>query len=225
MKYAKEITSWHPRIAAFFVSHTGKKLLEDIEAAYRTGTIFPPPHDIFHAYRRTAFDAVRVIIVGQDPYHQPGQAHGLAFSVPENTPLPPSLRNILKEIYTNDPMPRSGDLRYLADQGVLLLNTYLTVPQGCALGHKNIGWQACTELVIQTLSQEREHLVFMLWGAHAQSYIPHIHNTNRHLILTAPHPSPLSAHRGFIGCNHFALANEYLEKNDTGKIMWQKKII
>lgn len=215
--------AWHPRVHEFLTSPEGISLLSNVEHAYHNETIYPALEHIFYAYECASFDDVHVIILGQDPYHQPGQAHGLAFSVPDNISLPPSLRNIFKEIYTKDTVPTSGDLSYLSHQGVLLINTYLTVPHGKALGHKDIGWQAFTELIINILSQEKKHLVFLLWGAHAQSFIHHIHQKDKHLILTTTHPSPLSAHRGFIGCNHFALANEYLRKHHKKEIVWKKK--
>ncbi len=185
--------------------------------------VFPPQEHIFNVFSHCPFDKVRVVILGQDPYHKKGQAHGLAFSVPDETPTPPSLRNIFKEIKTtssdNWSIPDSGNLEHWADQGVLLLNAVLTVEEGKAGSHQGLGWERFTDAVIQKISKEKEHVVFLLWGAYAQEKGKHI-DTTKHLVLTAPHPSPLSAHRGFLGCGHFSKSNEYLAQSNTKPIIW-----
>jgi uracil-DNA glycosylase len=185
-------------------------------------TIFPPGSLIFNALDSTPLDRVKVVILGQDPYHGPGQAHGLCFSVQPGVPAPPSLQNIFKELQRdlNLPIPGHGCLQSWADQGVLLLNTSLTVEQGRAGSHAGAGWQTFTDRIIQVVSERRPHLVFMLWGAHAQSKQPLIDAT-RHLILRSPHPSPLSAHRGFIGNGHFSRANRFLEQHGMTPIDWR----
>lgn len=183
--------------------------------------IFPPGGLIFNALNSTPLERVRVVIIGQDPYHGPGQAHGLCFSVLPGVPVPPSLQNIFKELKRDlniDP-PNHGCLQHWAEQGVLLLNTSLTVEQGKAGSHAGAGWQAFTDRVIEVVSQARPHLVFLLWGAHAQSKARLIDPT-KHLILRSPHPSPLSAHRGFIGNGHFSHANRFLEQHGMGEVDW-----
>lgn len=188
-------------------------------------TIYPPGPKIFNALDSTPFDAVRVVILGQDPYHGPGQAHGLCFSVRDGVPLPPSLINICKEI--NDDVggmgdggiPRNGNLRAWADQGVLLLNAVLTVERGQAGAHQGKGWEQFTDRVVNELNLGREGLVFMLWGSYAQKKGAAI-DRSRHLVLQAPHPSPLSAHRGFFGCRHFSKANVWLERHGMEPIDW-----
>ena len=184
--------------------------------------IFPPGGLIFHALDSTPLERVKVVIIGQDPYHGPGQAHGLCFSVPPGVPVPPSLQNIFKEIKRDlniDP-PNHGSLQHWADQGVLLLNTSLTVEQGKAGSHAGAGWQQFTDRVIEVVSQQRPHVVFLLWGAHAQSKERLIDPT-KHLILRSPHPSPLSAHRGFIGNGHFSRTNRFLEQHGLAPIDWR----
>lgn len=185
-------------------------------------TIYPPQKDIFNALKLTAFAEVRVVILGQDPYHGPRQAHGLAFSVQPGVPPPPSLQNIFLEL-KNDlgcTPPSSGCLEKWAAQGVLLLNATLTVEAGKPQSHANIGWQRFTDKVIQCLNEHPQGIVFLLWGAPAQQKARLI-NPYKHHILTAPHPSPLSAHRGFLGCKHFSQANELLRQMGRGKINWQ----
>ena len=179
--------------------------------------VFPPPAQRLRAFELTSFDEVRVVILGQDPYHGPGQAHGLAFSVPKGVKPPPSLRNILKELSLIN--PPHGDLRAWARQGVLLLNTVLTVRAGDANSHRNRGWERFTDEVIHTLSEGREELVFLLWGAAAIKKSSLI-DAQRHLVLTAPHPSPLSAYRGFFGCGHFIAVNAHLESLGRQPIDW-----
>jgi uracil-DNA glycosylase len=184
--------------------------------------IFPPGGLIFNALNSTPLERVKVVIIGQDPYHGPGQAHGLCFSVQPGVPVPPSLANIFKELKRDlniDP-PNHGCLQHWAEQGVLLLNTSLTVEQGKAGSHASAGWQPFTDKVIEVVSRERPHLVFLLWGAHAQSKERLIDPT-KHLILRSPHPSPLSAHRGFIGNGHFCRTNKFLEQHGLRPIDWR----
>ncbi len=183
-------------------------------------TIFPPGPLIFNAFNTTPFRQVKVVVLGQDPYHNPGEAMGLSFSVPKGVRIPPSLANIYKELHndTGTPIPRHGDLTEWARRGVFLLNAMLTVEKNMAGSHAQIGWQNFTDAVIRTLSRERDHLVFMLWGNFAKKKKDLI-DGSRHLILEAPHPSPLAGN-GFQGCKHFSKANEYLEKNGVGGIDW-----
>ena len=184
-------------------------------------SVYPPPDRILHAFKATPFQAVRVVILGQDPYHGPGQAHGLSFSVPEGISVPPSLRNMFKEIARDigGVPPLSGDLSQWAAQGVLLLNSVLTVRAGEAGSHQGKGWERFTDAAIGTLSRERHGLVFLLWGRHAMAKEAFI-DARRHHILKAPHPSPLSAHRGFFGCGHFGRTNELLRENGGVPIAW-----
>ncbi|MCB9169734.1 MAG: uracil-DNA glycosylase [Flavobacteriales bacterium] len=186
------------------------------------GPVFPRGRDIFNALLCTPFTRVRVVILGQDPYHGPGQAHGLCFSVPAGVPFPPSLQNIFQELHRDlgTTFPTSGDLGAWADQGVLLLNTTLTVRSGQAASHQGQGWETFTDVAIRALSERRDGIIFLLWGRHAQQKSALI-DTDRHYILRAPHPSPLSAHRGFIGCGHFHLVNEILLARGEAPIDWQ----
>ena len=185
-------------------------------------TIYPAGGDIFRAFNSTPLDSVRVIILGQDPYHGPKQAHGLSFSVPSGIPIPPSLRNIYRELVSDCGIspPQHGHLQSWADQGVLLLNSVLTVEAGSAASHQGKGWERFTDAVIECLNRQASGLVFMLWGSYAQKKGAMI-DRKRHLVLQASHPSPLSAHRGFLGCKHFSLANEYLSKSEKPLINWQ----
>ncbi|HEY90153.1 MAG TPA: uracil-DNA glycosylase [Thermoflexia bacterium] len=200
-----------------------RQLLEKVAALRGNAIIYPLPGQELYALRMTPFSAVQLVILGQDPYHGPGQAQGLAFSVPESVPAPPSLRNIFKEIredvYAGEPQDFSTDLTRWARQGVLLLNTVLTVEAGKAGSHRSLGWQVLTDALLTQLSQKRERLVFMLWGARAQAKLPLL-AAERHLILTAPHPSPLAAWRGFFGCRHFSQANAYLAQHGGRPIVW-----
>ncbi len=194
-----------------------------LTAQKRAGkTLFPPGPLIFHAFNRTAFEQVKVVILGQDPYHGPNQAHGLCFSVLPGVAVPPSLVNIFKELASDLGIPPAshGCLTSWADQGVLLLNAVLTVEQGLANAHQGKGWERFTDAAIARLDQNREGLVFMLWGSYAQKKGQLI-NRQKHLVLEAPHPSPLSAHRGFLGCRHFSRANAYLQANGQPPIDWQ----
>ncbi len=184
-------------------------------------TIYPPGKLIFNAFNTTPFNNVKVVILGQDPYHNPGQAHGLSFSVPHGIATPPSLVNILKEISADLDIPPAGhgNLEKWAQQGVLMLNASLTVERNKPMSHSKIGWHDFTNAVIANLSDKKEKLVFMLWGGFAKSKQPLI-DSNKHLILTAAHPSPLSAHNGFFGCKHFSKANEWLQLNGIHPIDW-----
>ena len=184
--------------------------------------IYPPGARIFAALDSTPFDRVKVVILGQDPYHGPGQAHGLCFSVPHGIPVPPSLANIYREIERDLGIapPRHGCLDAWAGQGVLLLNAVLTVERGQAGSHQNKGWEYFTDACIEALDREREHLVFLVWGSYAQAK-GRLIDGKRHRILKAPHPSPLSAHRGFLGCGHFSSSNQYLEETGQTPINWQ----
>ncbi|GAA4358026.1 uracil-DNA glycosylase [Kangiella marina] len=185
--------------------------------------IYPPKEQVFSAFKATEFDQVKVVILGQDPYHGPHQAHGLCFSVLPGIKPPPSLANMYKELAQSIPdfeVPQHGFLQSWAKQGVLLLNTVLTVEQGKAHSHAKIGWERFTDNVIQALSQHGEGIVFLLWGSHAKKKGQAI-DRHRHYVLTAPHPSPLSAHRGFFGCNHFAKANEILIDDGQKPIDWK----
>ncbi|MDO9152145.1 MAG: uracil-DNA glycosylase [Paludibacter sp.] len=188
---------------------------------YLTKTIFPPAPLIFNAFNTCPFDKVKVVIIGQDPYHGPGQAHGLCFSVNEGVAFPPSLINIFKEIERDlgIAMPAFGNLTRWAEQGVLLLNATLTVKAHQAGSHQGKGWEIFTDAVIRNLAEKKDNLVFMLWGNYAQQKGTVIHPI-RHLVLKSVHPSPLSAYRGFIGCGHFSVANKYLVEKGLGEIKW-----
>ncbi|WP_035205415.1 uracil-DNA glycosylase [Isoalcanivorax pacificus] len=193
-----------------------------LEEKRRGKVVYPPGPQIFNAFNTTPFDQVKVVILGQDPYHGPGQAHGLSFSVPAGVPPPPSLQNIVKEIQRDlgIEMSRSGCLVPWAEQGVLLLNAVLTVEQRQAASHQGKGWERFTDAAIDHLNRERDGLVFMLWGSYAQRK-GNLIDRKRHLVLTAPHPSPLSAHRGFIGCGHFSRANDWLVQQGKTPINWR----
>lgn len=215
--------SWKERLAAQFESAQMQALRAFLIAEKALGKrIFPPGAEIFSALDHTPFEAVKVVILGQDPYHGPGQAHGLSFSVPPGVAPPPSLVNIFKEIERDLGFARPGHgcLLHWADQGVLLLNAVLTVESGLAAAHQGRGWEMFTDAIIDRLNREREHLVFMLWGSYAQAK-GRLIDGQRHKILKAPHPSPLSAHRGFIGCGHFSAANRYLQEQGQVPIDWQ----
>ena len=214
--------SWKQRVGAVFETPQMQQLSTFLRAEKAAGkVIYPPGSQIFAALDSTPFERVKVVILGQDPYHGPGQAHGLCFSVAPGVAIPPSLLNVFKEISRDLDLPRPthGCLTSWAEQGVLLLNNALTVEHGIAGSHKDKGWETLTDACITALSAEREGLVFLLWGSHAQAKGRLIDN-HRHLILKAPHPSPLSAHRGFLGCGHFSRTNRYLEENGRGPIHW-----
>jgi uracil-DNA glycosylase len=214
--------AWKEALHAEFGQPYFQNIVAFLKQAKRDGrTIYPPGSLIFNAFNQTPFGAVKVVILGQDPYHNPGQAMGLSFSVPKGVRLPPSLRNIYKEIEDSLGIPAAshGDLTHWAQQGVLLLNAMLTVARNQPGSHQKIGWQNFTDAAIRTLSEEREHLVFMLWGNFARKKKALI-DTDQHLVLESPHPSPFSADRGFFGNNHFKRANEYLEAHGREPIDW-----
>ena len=213
--------SWKRHLAAEFEKPYFVNLTNFVRQEYRTGTCYPPGRLIFNAFNLCPFDRVKVVIIGQDPYHGPGQAHGLCFSVNDGVPFPPSLQNIFKEIHTDlgIPVPQSGNLTRWAEQGVLLLNATLTVRAHQAGSHQRQGWEEFTDAAIQALAREREHLVFILWGAYAQKKGAFVDRT-RHLVLASAHPSPLSAYHGFFGNRHFSLANAYLVQHGESPINW-----
>lgn len=214
--------SWKDRIGEYLARPDMRALSDFLRAEKQAGkVIYPPGPEIFAAFDHTPFDAVRVVILGQDPYHGPSQAHGLCFSVRPGIPAPPSLQNIFKEIQRDLGFraPDHGCLTPWADRGVLLLNATLTVQQGMAGSHQGKGWEGFTDAAIDALNREREGLVFMLWGSYAQKKGQLI-DGRRHCILRSVHPSPLSAHRGFIGCGHFSAANQYLESRGVAPIDW-----
>jgi uracil-DNA glycosylase len=214
--------SWKARIGAYLDRPEMLALSEFLRGEKARGkTIYPPGPDIFNAFAHTPFDKVRVVILGQDPYHGPGQAHGLSFSVRPGVRVPPSLQNMFKEIEDclGIPRPDHGCLTPWADRGVLLLNAVLTVEAGNAGSHQGKGWEGFTDAAIDALNREREGLVFMLWGSHAQRKGQLI-DGKRHLVLRSVHPSPLSAHRGFMGCGHYAKANAWLESRGEPPVDW-----
>lgn len=215
-------SSWKQVLGAEFEQPYFRELIDFVKAEYRSQTIFPKGKDVFKALDTTPLHKVRVVILGQDPYHGPGQANGLCFSVAPGIPLPPSLRNIFKEINADlgIPLPAHGDLSTWAEQGVLLLNATLTVRAHQAASHQGRGWEAFTDAVIGKVNAHCEHVVFLLWGSYARKKGVLI-DGQKHLVLESPHPSPLSAHRGFFGNGHFSKANTYLEKHGHKAIRWE----
>lgn len=213
--------SWKERLRDEFDKEYFVKLTDFVRQEYRNGAVYPPGADIFRAFDLCPFDKVKVVILGQDPYHEPGQAHGLCFSVQDGTIFPPSLVNIFKEIESDlrIPAPKTGNLTRWADQGVLLLNATLTVRAHHAGSHQNRGWEQFTDTVIHKLAAERDHIVYLLWGAYAQRKGSFI-DSSKNLVLKSAHPSPLSAYRGFFGNRHFSKANEYLKANGMEPINW-----
>ncbi|MBO5699774.1 MAG: uracil-DNA glycosylase [Bacteroidaceae bacterium] len=213
--------SWAEHLASEFSAPYFNTLTQFVRQEYSQHTCYPPGTHIFRAFDLCPFDKVKVVIIGQDPYHEPGQAEGLCFSVAEGVPFPPSLRNIFQEVVSDQgvSMPTSGSLIRWAEQGVLLLNATLTVRAHQAGSHQGKGWEQFTDAAIAKLAAEREHLVFLLWGSYAQKKSELI-DASRHLILKSPHPSPLSAYRGFFGNHHFTLANDYLKKWGIQEIKW-----
>ena len=214
--------SWKARIGDWLQRDDMRALSEFLRERKARGVhVFPPGPEIFAAFDATPFDAVQVVVLGQDPYHGAGQAHGLCFSVPPGVPVPPSLLNIYKEINADLGIapPDHGCLLPWARQGVLLLNAVLTVEAGCAGAHQNRGWEGFTDHVIETLATQRQDLVFLLWGSYAQAK-GRVIDARRHRVLRAPHPSPLSAYRGFLGCKHFSMANQYLAQRGQAAIDW-----
>lgn len=213
--------SWKQVLSSEFEKPYFELLTQYVRQAYRTRTVYPPASKIFNAFDSCPFDRVKVVIIGQDPYHEPGQACGLSFSVPDGVPVPRSLCNIYKEIQSDlgKSVPASGNLQRWANQGVLLLNATLTVEAHLAGSHQNKGWEEFTDAAIAALAERREHLVFMLWGSYAQRKAEVV-SPKKHLVLKAPHPSPLSASRGFFGCRHFSQANAYLVAHGQTPIDW-----
>ncbi len=215
-------SSWKSRLANEFNAPYFEQLTNFVRDAYTHHQIFPPAKLIFNAFDLCPFDKVKVVIIGQDPYHGLGQAHGLSFSVNEDIPLPPSLKNIYQEIRSDlgiQPLSH-GNLERWAKQGVLLLNATLTVQANLAGSHQKKGWETFTDSAIKAVAEEKEHVVFLLWGNYAQQKAPYIDRT-KHLVLTAVHPSPLSAHRGFFGCKHFSQTNQYLTEHGLEPINWE----
>lgn len=213
--------SWKDLLADEFEKPYFADLVKFVKEEYQNCKVFPPPKFIFNALDSVPVDQVKVVILGQDPYHGPGQAHGLSFSVPDGMPLPPSLQNIYKEIESDlgKKMPHTGNLERWAKQGVLLLNATLTVRAHQAGSHQNKGWEAFTDAVIHRLAEKKENLVFILWGAYAQRKGAFI-DPAKHLVLKSPHPSPLSAHNGFFGSRPFSQTNRYLEEHGQPPINW-----
>ena len=213
---------WLDALKGEFKKPYYKKLFETVNEEYRTRQIFPPADDIFNAFHLTPLHNVKAVILGQDPYHNVGQAHGLCFSVKKGVDIPPSLVNIYQELHDDLGcyIPDNGYLEKWAKQGVLLLNTVLTVRAHQANSHRGIGWEQFTDAAIRILDQEDRPIVFLLWGRPAQMKASMLHNP-KHLILEAPHPSPLSAYRGFFGCKHFSKANEFLKANGVEPVDWQ----
>ena len=213
--------SWSKHLAHEFQQPYFEKLVSFVKAAYRHHKVYPPAKEILSAFELCSFEATKVVILGQDPYHGPGQANGLCFSVREDVSIPPSLANIFTEIHNElgVAMPSNGNLERWARQGILLLNATLTVQARNPGSHQNKGWEKFTDAVIRIISQVKEHVVFLLWGAYAQKKVDLIDDT-KHLVLKSPHPSPYSASRGFFGNQHFSKTNAYLLKNNLTAIQW-----
>lgn len=214
--------SWKRALREEFEKPYFGTLTRFVRGEYAKRTVYPPPKDIFRAFDRCPFEKVKVVILGQDPYHGHGQANGLCFAVGERVPVPPSLQNIFKEIHSDlGIMPhQSGDLTRWAEQGVLLLNATLTVRANTPGSHQRKGWEEFTDAAIRALSQEREHIIFLLWGNYAKNKGAVIDRT-KHLVLEAAHPSPFSADNGFFGCRHFSQANRYLKEHGLREINWE----
>jgi uracil-DNA glycosylase len=217
----KIASSWKQRLSDEFDKPYFLKLIDFVKTEYQSNTVYPPGKEIFKAFDCCDFDNAKVVIIGQDPYHGPGQANGLCFSVRNGVRMPPSLVNIFKEIQQDlgKPIPESGDLERWANQGVLLLNATLTVRASTPGSHQNKGWEDFTDAVIRKISAEKEHVVFLLWGAYAQKK-GEIIDRNKHLVLMSAHPSPFSADRGFFGCKHFSKTNQYLKGKGLEEIDW-----
>jgi len=216
--------SWEERLKDEFEKKYFAELTEFVKKEYKEGTVYPAPKNIFRAFDLCPFDKVKVVILGQDPYHGVKQANGLAFAVHDEVTVPPSLQNIFKELSADCSLPfealaKKGNLEHWSKQGVLLLNATLTVRARNAGSHQGKGWEAFTDAAIKALSEKREHLVFMLWGNYARQKGAHI-DRSKHLVLEAPHPSPFSANSGFFGCKHFSKANEYLISHNQTPIDW-----
>jgi len=213
--------SWARELAPEFEKEYFKKLTSFVREEYLHKKVYPRPENIFNAFNLCSFDNTKVVILGQDPYHGPGQAHGLCFSVQKGVQSPPSLKNIFKEVEDDLglKLSGSGDLSSWAKQGVLLLNATLSVQAGLAGSHQHKGWEEFTDSIIKTISDKKENIVFLLWGSFAQGKAPLI-DEKKHLILKSPHPSPLSSYRGFFGSKHFSKTNDYLKKNKLKEINW-----
>jgi uracil-DNA glycosylase len=213
--------SWKERLSAEFEKEYFKSLIDFVRNEYQTQVVYPPGKEIFRAFDECIFSDIKVVIIGQDPYHGSGQANGLCFSVRDGIRMPPSLLNIFKEIQQDlgKPIPKSGDLERWARQGVLLLNATLTVRSATPGSHQNKGWETFTDAAIKKVSDEKQHVVFLLWGAYAQKKGEIIDRT-KHLVLMSAHPSPFSADRGFFGCRHFSKANQYLKSKGLPEIDW-----
>jgi uracil-DNA glycosylase len=213
--------SWQAALKEEFKKPYFREVSDFVDAEYKNKTVFPPRAHIFNAFNSCAFDGVKVVIFGQDPYHGEGQAHGLCFSVQKGVKTPPSLRNIYKELKADigKEIPEHGSLQHWADQGVLLLNATLTVLPGQPGSHQKKGWEEFTDAVVRKLSDEREGIVFLLWGNYAKQKGQKIDRA-KHLVLEAPHPSPFSAHSGFFGCKHFSKTNDYLRSRSRPPIEW-----
>ncbi|MCF4964830.1 MULTISPECIES: uracil-DNA glycosylase [unclassified Streptococcus] len=212
-------SSWHQLLKEQLPEGYFKQINQFLDQVYASGTIYPPREKVFQALKTTNLEEVKVVILGQDPYHGPGQAQGLSFSVPDDIPAPPSLQNILKELLEDVGVKTSHDLTPWAEQGVLLLNACLTVPAGQANGHAGLIWEEFTDAVIRLVSQEEEHVVFILWGAYARKKKSLI-DASKHLIIESAHPSPLSAYRGFFDSRPFSRANAYLTEMGREPIDW-----
>ena len=214
--------SWLEKLQSEFDKPYFEQLIQFVKTEYAQGTCYPPGKLIFNAFNLCPLPKVKVVLIGQDPYHEPQQAHGLCFSVNDGVPFPPSLRNIFQEIQTDlgKPVPQSGNLTRWAEQGVLLLNATLTVRAHMAASHQKRGWEEFTDAIIRKVNEQDRPVVYMLWGRPAQMKKSMLNNP-KHLILEAPHPSPLSAYRGFFGCKHFSKANEFLMQNGLAPIDWQ----
>ena len=214
--------SWEAALSGEFKKPYYKRLRDTVVKEYSTHEIFPSKNDLYAAMHLTPLDKVKVVILGQDPYHEPGQAHGLCFSVQKGVKIPPSLVNIYQELHDDLGLeiPSHGDLSSWAKQGVLLLNTVLTVRAHQAFSHRGIGWEQFTDAIIEAVNKEDRPVVYMLWGSPAQSKSRMLDNP-KHLILKAPHPSPLSAYRGFFGCRHFSKCNEFLSANGVEPVDWK----
>lgn len=217
-----DLFDWKEPLAPLFADERYQQIRTFLKAEYSSRVIYPDMHDIFNCFRYTPYEKVKVVLLGQDPYHNEGQAHGLCFSVPDGIQKPPSLVNMFKEL--KDDLgctePKSGDLSKWAHEGVLLMNTALTVRAHQANSHANCGWSWFTDSVISILSEQKEHLVFLLWGGNARRKVPLI-DKSKHLILECAHPSPLSAFNGFFGCKHYSKTNEYLTAHGLKPIDWR----
>lgn len=221
MAQVKIEPTWQVELQDEFNKPYFEQLIQFVRNEYASGVCYPPGALIFNAFNQCPFDKVKVVLIGQDPYHEPGQAHGLCFSVNDGVPFPPSLRNIFQEISTDigKPIPVSGNLIRWAQQGVLLLNATLTVREHQAGSHQKKGWETFTDSVIKLISDKKENVVFILWGSYAQSKAVLI-DSSKHFVLKSAHPSPLSAYRGFFGNHHFSLTNMYLKKVGKAEIDW-----